>query len=330
MGEPVGILAAACSLPSTKRTAGELFAEEGLVLTPEIERRLGVREIPICDGETASSLAVSAARKALQKAAVDPTKVDVVVEYSFLPQEYLVPVWNMGNKVQAEVGANKSFVVGFSGNGASNFMVALSSAIALLQENENLKTALLVAGDATIPGNRVLNPEDPVSILGDSGSALILQRGADRHVVMDTELLSDGANQDIYYIPGGSLENPNDIDLYRLQLDKPRYDAFPKASNLRQLTQRLLDRAAIRLSDIRSAVYTNISSDDQADFQHAFEGRMASACSTNVGLHGHLQGTDLVLNYLSLIESDQLRSGDYVLAASHGMGTMASATLIRC
>lgn len=111
MGEPVGILAAACSLPSIKRTAEELFAEEGLTLTPEIDRRLGVREIPICDGETASSLAVSAAREALRKAGVDAAKVDVVIEYSFLPQEYLVPVWNMGNKVQAEVGATKSFVV---------------------------------------------------------------------------------------------------------------------------------------------------------------------------------------------------------------------------
>jgi len=330
MGEPVGILAAACSLPPTKRSAGELFTEEGLTLTPEIDRGLGIQRIPICEGESASNLAVSAARKALQKAGVDPAKVDVVVEYSFLPQEYLVPVWNMSNKVQAEVGANKSFVVGFSGSGASNFLVALSSAVALLRENESLKTALLVSGDVTIPGNRVLNPADPVSILGDSGSAVVLQRGADRCVVLDTELLSDGANQDIYYIPGGSLEHPSDIDLYRLQLDKRRYDAFPRTSTLRQAAQRLLDRAAIRMRDVTAAVYTNVSYDDQADFQEAFDGKMAPACVTNLGLHGHLQGTDLVLNYLSLVESGNVQPGDYLLAASHGMGTMASATLIRC
>ncbi len=33
--------------------------------------------------------------------------VDVVVEYSIMPQEYLVPVWNMSNKVQAEVGSQQ-------------------------------------------------------------------------------------------------------------------------------------------------------------------------------------------------------------------------------
>src|SRR5204863_659195 len=138
--------------------------------------------------------------------------VNVVVEYSIMPQEYLVPVWNMSNKVQAEVGAPKSFVVGFSGGGASNFMVALSSAVAMLSENEALKTALLVTGDTTIPGNRVLNPREPVTVLGDGASALVLQRDASSGVVIDTELWSDGANHDVCYIPGGSLVHPEDID----------------------------------------------------------------------------------------------------------------------
>ena len=88
--------------------------------------------------ETASNMAVAAGREALQRAMVPPDTVNVVVEYSIMPQEYLVPVWNMGNKVQAEVGAPKSFVVGFSGGGSSNILVAVSSAIALTSENETV------------------------------------------------------------------------------------------------------------------------------------------------------------------------------------------------
>ena len=122
---------------------------------------------------SASNLAVAAAREALARAQVNPLDVSVVIEYSILPQEYLVPVWNMSNKVQAEVGAVKSFVVGFSGGGASNFMVALSAAAAMLSENDSMKTALLVTGDATIPGNRVLSPADPVTVLGDGASAVV-------------------------------------------------------------------------------------------------------------------------------------------------------------
>jgi hypothetical protein len=47
---------------------------------------------------------VAACSEAFQPAKVDPMPVDVVVEYCIMPQEYLVPVWNMSNKVQAESG----------------------------------------------------------------------------------------------------------------------------------------------------------------------------------------------------------------------------------
>ncbi len=329
MKASVGILAAAYCLPAARRTAQEIFRDEGVNLGPGLEARLGIAEVPVCNGETASNLAVEAAREALRRAGVDPMQVDVIVEYSVLPQEYLVPVWNMSNKVQAEVGASKSFVVGFSGGGATNFLVALSSAVAMLQENENLKTALLVTGDVAIPGNRVLNPSDPVTVMGDAASAVVLQRGT-TSAVMDTDLWSDGANHDICYIPGGSLIHPDDAELYRLQLDKQRYDAFPKTDIVRDMSTTLLKRAGIHWDDLACVIYPNISSEDQNQLQQVFNGKMAPACAFNRTTHGHLQGTDFVLNYLSVLEKRELRPGDYMLAVSHGMGALAGVSLIRC
>ena len=329
MKASVGILAAAYCLPAAKRTAHEIFRDENVSLGPELEARLGIAEVPVCRGETSSNLAVEAGREALRRAGVDPMQVDVIVEYSVLPQEYLVPVWNMSNKVQAEVGASKSFVVGFSGGGATNFLVALSSAVAMLQENESLKTALLVTGDVAIPGNRVLNPSDPVTVMGDAASAVVLQRGT-TSAVMDTDLWSDGANHDICYIPGGSLVHPDDADLYRLQLDKQRYDAFPKSDIVRDMSVALMKRVGIHWDDLACVIYPNISSEDQNQLQQVFNGKMAPACAFNRTTHGHLQGTDFVLNYLSAMESGGIRQGDYMLAASHGMGALAGVSLIRC
>ncbi|MBA3963153.1 MAG: hypothetical protein H0X40_14815 [Chthoniobacterales bacterium] len=332
MRPTVGILAAACHLPAHKRAVADLFREEGATYNSDIEIRLGIEKVPICNGEaseTASNMAVAAGREALQRAKVDPLQVDVVVEYSILPQEYLVPVWNMSNKVQAEVGATKSFVVGFSGGGASNFMVALSSAAAMLSENESMKTALLVTGDMTIPGNRVLNPDDPVTVMGDGASAVVLQRDATGGVVIDTELWSDGNNHDVCYIPGGSLVHPSDIDLYRMQLDKTRYDAFPKAETLRDMTDKLLERAGLKFADVASVLCSNISSQDEIMLQEAFGGKVSAVCATNRTSHGHLQGTDFPLNYLSLAESGEVKHGDYALAISHGMGATAAVSLLR-
>lgn len=332
MKSEVGILSASCQLPKTKHAVENLFREEEAHYSPEIAARLGIEHVHLQNGaasETASNMAVAAGREALQRAKVDPQTVNVVVEYSIMPQEYLVPVWNMSNKVQAEVGAAKSFVVGFSGGGSSNFMVALSSAAAILSENEALKTALLVAGDTTIPGNRVLNPPDPVTVMGDGASAVVLQRDSPGGVVIDTELWSDGTNHDICYIPGGSLVHPGDIDLYRMQLDKARYDAFPKSETLRRMSDRLLGRAGLTLSDVGCVLCSNVSAEDEAAIQRVFENKVSPVCAANRQRHGHLQGTDFPLNYLSLVEGGKVKQGDYILAVSHGMGATAAVTLLR-
>jgi len=332
MRAAVGILAASCHLPQHKRSVEDLFREEGANFSADVAARLGIKQVPIQNGdasETASNMAVAAGREALQRAKVDPLTVDVVVEYSIMPQEYLVPVWNMSNKVQAEVGASKSFVVGFSGGGSSNFMVALSSAAAMLSENDSMKTALLVTGDTTIPGNRILNPDDPVTVMGDGASAVVLQRDAPGGVVTDTELWSDGNNHDICYIPGGSLIHPNDISLYRMQLDKARYDAFPKAETLRRMSDQLLERAGSKFSDVACVLCSNISAQDEAAMQQAFEDKVSPVCASNRESHGHLQGTDFPLNYLSLSESGSIKQGDHVLGISHGMGATAAVSLFR-
>jgi 3-oxoacyl-[acyl-carrier-protein] synthase-3 len=332
MKASIGILSACCHFPEHERSVAELFREEGATFNSEVAAGLGIDRVRLSNGqaaETASNMAVAASRAALERAKIAPTLVDVVVEYSIMPQEYLVPVWNMSNKVQAEVGATKSFVVGFSGGGSSNFMVALSSAAAMLSENESMKTALLVTGDTTIPGNRVLNPADPVTVMGDGASAIVLQRDATGAVVIDTELWSDGANHDICYIPGGSLIHPEDITLYRMQLDKARYDAFPKAETLRQISDRLLERNGLNFTDVTCVLCSNVSAQDERAIQKVFEDKVSPVCGANRQSHGHLQGTDFPINYLSLIESGNVKQGDHILGVSHGMGATAAVTLLR-
>jgi len=332
MKSPVGILSAASYRPRHQHSVEDLFREEKAKYDTEVAARLGIKQVYLQNGaaeETASNMAVAAGKEALQRAKVDPPTVNVVIEYSIMPQEYLVPVWNMSNKVQHEVGAPRSFVVGFSGGGSSNFMVALSSGAALLSENPELKTALLVTGDTTIPGNRVLNPNDPVTVLGDGGSAVVLQRDAPGGIVIDTELWSEGDNHDVCYIPGGSLIHPEDISYYKMTLDKARYDAFPKSETLRRMSDRLLKRAGLTLADVAWVLCSNISAEDEAVMQQTFENKISPVCAANRELHGHLQGTDFPLNYLSLVEGGKVKQGDYILGVSHGMGQTAAVTLIR-
>jgi len=329
METQIGIAAAAVTLPATRRDTRSLFQEEAATFNSEIRARLGIEEVPICNGESASMMALAACQEALRRAELDVAQLDVIIDYTILPQEYLVPAWNMSNKLQHELGAKKAFTVGFSGGGATNFLVALSSATAMLQANENLMSALLVAADVTIPGNRILNPSDPVSVLGDAASAVALKKGVEGSLVIDTELHSEGSNHDVYYIPGGALAHPDDSALYRLELDKERFDKAPKSETLNDMLGALLARAGVEREDVVFALYPNLSCEDQQQFADGTGFRYDQINTHNSKYHGHLQGTDFVINYLSMIQSGTVDKGQYFLAASHGMGFLAGVSLLK-
>jgi 3-oxoacyl-[acyl-carrier-protein] synthase III len=112
-------------------------------------------------------------------------------------------------------------------------------------------------------------------------------------------------------------------------LDKARYDAAPRTATMLSLAQKMLDQAGLSLKDVKHVVYPNISVEDQTAFREAFGLRLEQICTSNLRTHGHLQGNDLVLNYLSLQGDGALCEGDYILICSHGMGFMAGVSLVR-
>jgi 3-oxoacyl-[acyl-carrier-protein] synthase III len=57
--------------------------------------------------------------------------------------------------------------------------------------------------------------------------------------------------------------------------------------------------------------------------------RPEQICACKLRDHGHLQGTDMVVNYLALLERNTLQPGDRVLMVSDGMGFMSGAALLR-
>jgi 3-oxoacyl-[acyl-carrier-protein] synthase-3 len=315
-----------CVLPDTRKSARDLATGESI---PEDQvHSLGIQEVAVCDVETASSLALEAAREALQRAAVDAAQVDVIVDYSILPQEYLVPAWNMSNKLQHELGATKAFTVGFSGGASANFLVALSSATAMLQTDGKLKTALLVAGDVAIRGNRILQGSGPVTILGDSGGAVVLRRDAELAIVVDAEIKTRGENHDVYYIPAGALAS-DDPDKYRVTIDAARYDAALASNHLQRCVQTLLERNGLSIQDVSCAILPNLSRAHHARLEEMLGLRAEQVCACRLRDHGHLQGTDLVANYLAMKGRNAMKPGDHVLLVSDGMGTMSAAVLLR-
>ncbi len=384
-GQPtlITLVGAAFHTPAGHPSLAEVCAAEGIDCQGAAE--LGIVGVPAGEGETPSELALAAAQAALAQAGVSPGAVHAILDYSILPQEYLTPAWNMSNKLQHELGATNAFTLGFSGGGASNFLVALSAGVALLQTEEALETVLLVGADMALPGNRALvavgpaaadeapvtgfEPAGLVTILGDGAGAVVLRRVSGRaevvareqgegmagreaqggslasdslpgRRVVDTELVSVGDHHDICLIRGGALAHPDRPDLYRLQLDGGRYAATPRYADLVGTAGRLLARAGLSWEAVAGVIYTNLSTPDQVAFvaalqaagwpaPHSRENGSRFFSHGQQAQLGHIQGSDLVINYLAAEASGRLHRGDYVLLCSHGLGFLYGAALVQ-
>ncbi len=334
MAGSLGILAVAAALPEETRPAAELLREEGASVSPALLERLGVQSVHLARGQTASALAVEAARRALDAAGADPASLDLIVDYSTLPQEMLAPAWNMSNKIQAELGAKNAWTVGFSGAGASGLLLALDCARAVLGADEGSGTALLLGADVTIPGNRVLNPENPVAVMGDGASAVVVSRAASKHRVIGMRLRTNGANHDAYRIEGGGMTNPLREDLYRLCLDPARAPEPKMFQSLAALCGDLLADSRLRRSDLQQVIYTDISNEDRESLRRIAEIAPGGMAVTGLVRRGHVQASDLAFNLQQAlageVESPNGAAGGRgpLLLCSHGFGFTFGAALI--
>jgi 3-oxoacyl-[acyl-carrier-protein] synthase III len=98
---------------------------------------------------------------------------------------------------------------------------------------------------------------------------------------------------------------------------------------LQKLLDALLQRTGVARHDVALALTPNLSDKEQNEFQQHFGFSSHQVSLGQANCHGHLQGTDFVVNYLSMLENHKPESGKYVVAASHGMGFMAGVALLR-
>ena len=325
---PAGILSAAYQMPAATRAASQVLSDEGIEPEEALLNRLGVEQVGTCDGETGSELALAAAQEALRRAQLSPERLGAILDYTVLPQEYLVPSWSMSNKLQSELGAKRAFTIGFSGGGATQFLLALETARGLLAD-EALEAVLLVGAEVSIPGNRVLPRSEPFALLGDGASAMVVGRSDAGWKILGTELWSDGPRHDVCYIPGGALRYPDRLDLYELQLDRSAVRSAPRLETLGRLTDALLARWDLPIDRMAGLLTASPCAEDEEIHRQAFAAASGPLAGAARRRHGFLYGSDFVIDWLHAVETDAFDVGDYLLLHSHGMGFLYGAGLVR-
>ena len=167
-----------------------------------IVERTGIRERRIAgDDEALSDIALPAARQALERAAIDPASVDLIIVATVTP-DMAFP--SSGAIIADELGAPEAAAYDLSA-GCTGFMYAVAQAYGMLAGGL-AQRALVVGGDVL---SRILDWTDrrTAVLFGDGAGAVVLDRVSEGGF-LGFELGADGSGGPQLYLPAGGSRAP--------------------------------------------------------------------------------------------------------------------------
>ncbi|MGV3510543.1 MAG: beta-ketoacyl-ACP synthase III [Novosphingobium sp.] len=169
-----------------------------------IVERTGIRQRYIAgEGETTSTLATAAARRALEAAGIEATKVDLIVLATATPDQTFPATATI---VQHNLGCNGGIAFDVAAV-CSGFLYAMATADSMIRTG--MARCALVIGAETF--SKILDWEDRTTcvLFGDGAGAIVLEaQDVDENDpkapgVIASRLHADGAHNELLYVDGG-------------------------------------------------------------------------------------------------------------------------------
>ncbi|NNC51642.1 MAG: ketoacyl-ACP synthase III [Erythrobacter sp.] len=287
-----------------------------------IVERTGIRQRYIAaEGETTSSLATEAARKALEDAGVDASEIGLIILATATP-DHTFPA--TATQVQANLGCRGG--VAFDVQAVcSGFLYALGTADSLLRTGMAKKA--LVIGAETF--SRILDWEDRTTcvLFGDGAGAVVLETrdvADDGPGILATKLHADGEHKDLLYVDGGP-------------------STTGEVGKLRMKGREVFRHAVVNLADVLKEVLADAgveSSDVDWVVPHQANARILDATARKLGLstdkivvtvdqHANTSAASVPLAFDVARKDGRIKQGDLVMFEAMGGGFTWGASLAR-
>ena len=310
------------ALPATVMTNAELAAK---VDTSDewIVERTGIRQRHIAgEGESTSTLAADAARKALESAGIEASEIDLIVLATATP-DHTFPA--TATQVQAMLGCKPGGVAFDVAAVCSGFLYALATADSLLKTGMGNKA--LVIGAETF--SKLLDWEDRGTcvLFGDGAGAVVLAAEdvpEDGPGILATRLHADGAHKDMLFVDGGPATTGT---VGKLRM-KGREVFRHAVVNLAEVLTEVLDDTGLSAADLDWVV------------PHQANARILDATARKLGLspdkvvvtvdrHANTSAASVPLALDVAVRDGRIKSGDLVMFEAMGGGFTWGASLVR-
>ncbi|MBO6608663.1 beta-ketoacyl-ACP synthase III [Altererythrobacter sp.] len=288
-----------------------------------IIERTGIRQRYIAgEGETTSTLAIDAARAALDDAGIDANDIDLIVLATATPDNTFPAT---ATKVQHALGCNGGIAFDVAAV-CSGFLYALTTADSMMRTG--LASRALVIGAETF--SRILDWEDRTTcvLFGDGAGAVVLEavdaEDAAGAGVLASRLHADGAQHDLLYVDGG----PSSTQTVGHLRMKGREVFRHAVVNLADVLGEVLEEAGISSSDIDWVV------------PHQANKRILDATAKKLGIpgekvvvtvdqHANTSAASVPLAFDVARKDGRIKSGDLVMFEAMGGGFTWGACLAR-
>lgn len=319
------ILGSGSALPERVVTNAELAAK--IDTSDEwIVERTGIRQRYIAgEGETTSSLATEAARRAIADAGLQPSDIDLIVLATATPDNTFPAT---ATKVQNALGCNGCVAFDVAAV-CSGFLYALTTADSLLKTGQ-AKRALVIGAETF---SRILDWEDRTTcvLFGDGAGAIVLEAGSVNDAgedsaagVIASRLHADGAQHDLLYVDGG----PSTTQTVGHLRMKGREVFRHAVVNLATVLGEVIEEAGISASDIDWIV------------PHQANARILDATAKKLGIphekvvvtvdqHANTSAASVPLAFDVARRDGRIKSGDLVMFEAMGGGFTWGASLVR-
>ncbi len=295
-----------------------------------IRTRTGIRERRMArSDENTASMAINAARSALQVAELSPEQLDLIIVATFTP-EYSFPA--TANLVQSAVGAKRAAAFDLSA-GCSGFIYALDMAVQTIRSGTNQH--VLVIGAETC--SRVIDVRDRNTyvLFGDGAGAVLLSGREEQGGILATTLGSDGEGAKVLELPSGAKSlaaSPETASMLEQRLPFIRMNGRAvfrfAVQTMPRAAREVCERAGVPVDNV------NLFIPHQANI------RIIEAAARSLHLpperffmnldrYGNTSSASIPIALCEAAESGRIHVDDYLVMVGFGAGLSWGATALR-